>query len=208
MKAYMKSALAFVGADLRAIDVAARRLSGEVDDAEPAELRRLAEALLHHGTFEVRIAGTKLLRRLATPSRKRPGRLGPVDLPWLVALVRHAAAWALVDELAQHVLASIVAAHPDPAPVLRKWARDESLWVRRAALLSLEPELRRGRGDFALFEELAVPMLGEREFFIRKAIGWVLRSTSRTRPDLVRGFVRRHGGAMSGLTRREASKYL
>ena len=28
-------------------------------------------------------------------------------------------------------------------------------------------------------------MLEEREFFIRKAIGWVLRETSKRRPELV-----------------------
>lgn len=207
-KAYMKSSLVHLGAGLAAIDREARRLEGEVREAPVAELRALAEALGHHGVFDLRQVGAKLLRRLAAGSSRRPGRLGPADLPWLIALVRHLAAWAQVDEISQHVLGPIVAAHPEPAPILRRWAKDESFWVRRAALLSLEVELRGGAGDFALFEELAVPMLGEREFFIRKAIGWVLRSTSKKQPTLVRGFVARHGPAMSGLSRREATKYL
>jgi hypothetical protein len=44
--------------------------------------------------------------------------------------------------------------------------------------------------------------------FIRKAIGWVLRDTSRRRPELVRAYVARHGPQMSGLTRREATRLL
>jgi 3-methyladenine DNA glycosylase AlkD len=51
-------------------------------------------------------------------------------------------------------------------------------------------------------------MLPEKEFFIRKAIGWVLRETARRRPELVRRFIAAHGAEMSGLTRREASKYV
>jgi plasmid stability protein len=47
--------------------------------------------------------------------------------------------------------------------------------VRRTALLALLLPLRRGAGDFARYAEA---LLEEREFFIRKAIGWVLRETS------------------------------
>jgi len=51
-------------------------------------------------------------------------------------------------------------------------------------------------------------MLEEREFFIRKAIGWVLREVAKKRPALVKRFVRRYGSRMSGLTLREATKNL
>ena len=51
-------------------------------------------------------------------------------------------------------------------------------------------------------------MLDEKEFFIRKAIGWVLRDTSRRRPDMVREWAEPRVDAMSGVTRREAFKYL
>jgi 3-methyladenine DNA glycosylase AlkD len=51
-------------------------------------------------------------------------------------------------------------------------------------------------------------MLGEREFFIRKAIGWVLREVGKRRPDLVFEFLRQHRDAVSGLTLREGAKYL
>jgi 3-methyladenine DNA glycosylase AlkD len=51
-------------------------------------------------------------------------------------------------------------------------------------------------------------MLHEREFFIRKAIGWVLREVSKKRPSLVQEFLREHGERASGLTMREATKYL
>ena len=51
-------------------------------------------------------------------------------------------------------------------------------------------------------------MLDEREFFIRKAIGWVLREVSKTRPDLTYAFLRKHRDRVSRLSLLEGAKYL
>jgi 3-methyladenine DNA glycosylase AlkD len=51
-------------------------------------------------------------------------------------------------------------------------------------------------------------MLHEKEFFIRKAIGWVLREVGKKRPKPVYDFIRAHRDEMSGLTLREGAKYL
>ena len=91
---------------------------------------------------------------------------------------------------------------------MQRWAKNREMWLRRSALLALLTPLRRGEGDFALFGKLAVPMLGERDAFIRKAIGWVLREVGKKRPELTRGFLDAHGEAMSALTRREAGRLL
>jgi 3-methyladenine DNA glycosylase AlkD len=80
--------------------------------------------------------------------------------------------------------------------------------VRRTALLAQERELKKGRGDFELFARVAAPMLEEREFFIRKAIGWVLRETGKMRPQLAHRFLAKHLDRVSGLTLREGAKYL
>ena len=47
-------------------------------------------------------------------------------------------------------------------------------------------------------------MLEEKEFFIRKAIGWILREMSKKRPELVADWVIARKSRMSGLTLREA----
>jgi 3-methyladenine DNA glycosylase AlkD len=51
-------------------------------------------------------------------------------------------------------------------------------------------------------------MFGEREFFIRKAIGWILREVSKKRPELVFEFLHEHRERVSGLTLSEGAKYL
>ena len=99
----------------------------------------------------------------------------------------------------------------DPAitePILRRWSTDDDFWIRRASMLAQLPALRAGGGDFELFASVASSMIGEKEFFIRKAIGWVLRDVSKKRPGLAFDFLLDHIDQVSGLTLREGSKYL
>ena len=55
---------------------------------------------------------------------------------------------------------------------------------------------------------MPMAMLEEREFFIRKAIGWVLREAGKSDPRRVAAFVEPRIDRMSGVTIREAVKYL
>ena len=85
---------------------------------------------------------------------------------------------------------------------------DEDFWVRRSAMLALLIPLRQGEGDFDRFGRYADGMLDEKEFFIRKAIGWVLREVSKKRPNLVFDWIAPRTHRASGVTMREAVKYL
>ena len=92
--------------------------------------------------------------------------------------------------------------------MLDRWATDADFWIRRSALLALLGPLRRGEGDFDRFSRYADAMLDEKEFFIRKAIGWVLRETAKTRPELVFDWLLPRAKRASGVTVREAVKPL
>ncbi|MBI5609740.1 MAG: DNA alkylation repair protein [Deltaproteobacteria bacterium] len=202
-KAYLKSDLRFLGVavpDLREATLRHCQTAGKLD---ARQLREFAELCWQSDLHEARGAACVVLE-------KWPSRLGPDDLGWLEALLRRSFTWAYVDVLAVHTVGSIVARHPAAAKaVLARWAEDPDFWVRRTALLALLGETRHKKPfDTASFELWAVPLLGDREFFIRKAIGWVLRDVSKRDPAWVQGFLQRHRAAMAGLTLREASKYL
>ena len=198
-RAYMKSALRFHGVDAKTVRAACADFTRSHPALDHDGVVAAVDALYATDWFDLRSAGVGLLERTRE-------LLTPADAAWLIALVRQSACWAHVDWLATKI---VPCALPDkPGKLLRGWARDDDFWVRRTALLAQLDELRAGRGDFELFGALAVPMLADKEFFIRKAIGWVLRDTSKKRPALVADFVRAHGERMSGLTRREATRRL
>jgi 3-methyladenine DNA glycosylase AlkD len=80
------------------------------------------------------------------------------------------------------------------------------LWVRRVAMLH---QLGwREQTDPERLLRYALTLAPEKDFFIRKAIGWALRDHARTQPDAVRDFLASHADQLSGLTRREAGKHL
>jgi 3-methyladenine DNA glycosylase AlkD len=106
------------------------------------------------------------------------------------------------------VAGPLVVRFPGLGTTLDRWAEDADFWVRRAAMLALLLPLRRGEGDFERFSRHADRMLEEKEFFIRKAIGWVLRETAKKRPALVEAWLAPRTHRASGVTVREAVRYI
>ena len=200
-KAYLKSEWEFIGV---ATPVFRRLIKSELAATplrDRTALLATVSALWTDEVFELRAAAVELLDRHGS-------LLLPQDLALVERLVRESQTWALVDGLAAHVAGSLVERNPTLARTLDRWARDADFWVRRSAMLALLVPLRRGGGDFERFSRYADAMLDEREFFIRKAIGWVLRDTSKKRPAMIAEWLAPRMQRASGVTRREALKYL
>ncbi len=166
-----------------------------------AEVLAIATALWARPVFECRLAAALLLERADR-------LLDPADLALVENMLRSSGTWALVDGLAVKVAGGLVERYPELTATLDRWATDTDFWLRRSALLALLRPLRRGGGDFDRFARYADQMVTDREFFIRKAIGWVLRETAKTRPALVAAWLGPRVHRASGATVREAVKPL
>lgn len=199
-KAYLKSDLEFLGATLPQTERVVELFDAEHADPSREELLPLAEALWSKPIHERRAAAVALLER-------HPELIAPRDLKLVERLVRESRTWALVDPLAAHVLGEILLRYPRSAARLNRWSRDEDLWVRRASLLAWLMPLKAG-ASMDRFLRYADLMLDEREFFIRKAIGWVLREAGKTRPGDVVHWLETRTDRASGVTMREALKYV
>ena len=200
-RAYLKSEIDHYGTNVPTIRSIAAGVRKRHPDLDHGALVDLATALWEVPVHERRLAAAVLLSLHAD-------RLTAADLPYVERLLRESRTWALVDTLATSVVAPIADRHPEAAMTLERWAADDDFWIRRSALLAELPALRRGDGDFDRFARHAEMMLTEREFFIRKAIGWVLRDTARRRPELVFDWLLPRAAQASGLTVREAVKPL
>ena len=167
-----------------------------------AALRALVEALWQLPEREFRYTAVDLLA-------KQHLRLDASALPRLLQLVQRDAWWDTVDGLAGVVGDILLQAKADQADIQRladSWLTDPNLWVRRVAMLH---QLGwREQTDANRLFRYALALSAEKEFFIRKAIGWALRDHARTQPETVRAFLAQQGHRFSGLTVREAGKHL
>jgi 3-methyladenine DNA glycosylase AlkD len=199
-KRYLKSELGFLGNTVWQIRREVKSFAKDSPGRTRDELVALVQSLWAVPVFERRLAACVLLEA-------HPELVARRDLSLLLGLVRDSKTWALVDVLAEDVTGALLVRHPGAASSLDRWATDSDFWVRRAALLAQLEPLRQG-ASFARFASYAEAMLDEKEFFIRKAIGWVLRETGKKRPDEVFAWLVPRTGRVSGVTIREAVKYL
>lgn len=195
----MRSAMPFLGVRVPQVRRLVRTLVRDLGIRDPAVLATAARELWDDATHrEERYAAAALL---GLPPLE--GDLGLV--PFHEHVARTGAWWDHVDEAA-HRIADLHDAHPEEtATVVVRWSTDDrSLWVRRLAIISQLG--RKDRVDLDLLATVLEPNLADREFFIRKAVGWSLREAAKVHPDWVRAYAAGH--ELSPLSRREALKHL
>jgi 3-methyladenine DNA glycosylase AlkD len=198
---YLKSTRVHYGVTVSVIDRLTKTWLAGLGELDHDTLTRLVAAIWESDVHERRMAA-------ADVAVQRQGWMVPADITLVEHMLRTSGTWALVDELATHCAGPLLDRSPEADSVLDRWARDADFWIRRSALLAHLLALRQGEGDWDRFTRYADAMLEEKEFFIRKAIGWILRDTSRKRPDLVYAWILPRAHRASGVTVREAVKRL
>ena len=200
MQAYMKTDMPFYGVQKPFRVVILRQLVRDFPPADREEYEELVLGLwdLHHREEKYLALGV---------ARHFGEHVTPSSLPLYRRLIVEGAWWDFVDEVATKLIRRLIVEHPDQTwPMVDKWIDDEDMWLRRTAILcQIGARERTDTGRlFAFCERRAF----EREFFIRKAIGWALREQARTDPEAVAGFVVEHRDQLSGLSYREATKHI
>jgi len=126
------------------------------------------------------------------------------------ALVDHVARWITTDPwwdtcdpLARACAGQVVHRHPELRPTMDRWLAGDDVWFIRAALIHMGGWKRDIDRDwvFAACQARA----DHPDFFVRKAIGWILRDLAWVDPEAVAAFVA-SVPELSGLSKREALK--
>lgn len=131
----------------------------------------------------------------------------PAMLPLYRRLIIEGAWWDFVDEIAIRLVGPLVLNNRILLKVnLDQWIDDRNMWIRRSAIICQNKH--REQTDHRRLFAYCLSRADEKEFFIRKAIGWALREYAYAEPNRVRSFLKRHKSQLSGLTFREAAKHL
>ena len=195
-KAYQKSDAEHWGVALPGMDAAIREtISGLAQD----ETLKLCRLLWREPVWDLKIvAGRILARKSVEPDAKVwrfvTERLADLD------------GWAVADNLAS-VGSRCLVADPGRLDAVEKWTESPRLWTKRAALVFTLPWAKEKRDPERMLG-WAARLAEDRQWFIQKAIGWWLRELSKRDPKRVRRFLTEHGAKLTGVAKREATKYL
>ncbi len=198
MAAYMKHRFAFLGVTAPVRERLTRRVFAALPAPAAADVVATAEACWQLPEREYQYVGAGLLHR-------HERLLPPSALGALEGLITAKSWWDTVDDLAAHPVGAIVRRHPDRRAVMDQWLADDDIWLDRSAII--HQILAKEATDEAWLFTACASRAEDREFFIRKAIGWALRSYAHRGPAeaaAVRAFLAAHDDRLSGLTKREA----
>jgi len=199
MVAYMKDNFDFLGLTSPERKALQKPLLAVSKHCEIDEILDVADLCWEEDAREFQYVASDLLRA-------RAKLLRPHDLDRLHHFVTTKSWWDTVDALAAHPTGTLISRFPALGEEMDIWIDDPNIWVARTAILH---QLRyKTDVDEARLFAYALKRAADTEFFIRKALGWALRSYARVAPDQVRTFVDLHEGILSGLTKREARKHL
>lgn len=127
------------------------------------------------------------------------------DLALFEFMVTRKSWWDTVDFIATKLIGEYFRLYPEGKNRwVEKSVASNNSWLQRSALLF---QLKyKHNTDTGLLAATIFPLLGTKEFFIDKAIGWILREYSRTNPEWVLKFVSDY--ELSTLSQREALRLM
>jgi 3-methyladenine DNA glycosylase AlkD len=193
MRAYMRDQFPFLGITRKQRDELDRLVLPELKRPTEDELRELARACWKKPEREYQYFAQKILR-------KHVKALTHLDL--LEELITEKSWWDTVDELAQNVVGPMVLHDPKLVRSMDAWSKSDNLWLARTAIL--HQNKYKDRTDEKRLFQYCRARSHEKDFFVRKAIGWALRNYAATNPDAVAKFVRDNDERLSVLSKKEA----
>lgn len=204
MQAYMKSAMPYLGVTAVPLRRACKELFATHSVTAPKKWSEDVLCLWDHASYRE--------ERYAAIALSGDKRALEWHIPEQLELYEHmivtGAWWDFVDEIAIHrVGAILLRRHPkELKKAMRMWSKSTDMWLRRASIIcqvSFKKET-----DLKLLYECIERSMDSKEFFLRKAIGWALRSYAWVDPEEVKRYVRVNDKLLSGLSKREALKNL
>jgi 3-methyladenine DNA glycosylase AlkD len=162
------------------------------------ELEKIVETLWQKEQREYQLFGQELVFKYAKHFEKK-------DFVLFEFMITRKSWWDTVDFIATKLLGHYFKMYPEQRePLVDKWLKSGNIWLQRSAALfqlKYQDDL-----DTNLLSATIHSLLGSKEFFVNKAIGWILREYSKTNPAWVAGFVQ--NTALAPLSKREALKLM
>lgn len=194
MSKYMKNKFAFYGVKKSTSDNFIKPLVKDLKSYNTKDLYKLVDELWEEEEREMQYVALEVLQRILM---KRD-----IDIDFIERLIITKSWWDTVDMLSN--LTGAYFKKNLEMDRLNRWVESDNLWLNRSALLF---QLKyKDSTKQEIIEDFIERLKGNKEFFIQKAIGWILRENSKRNPHWVKKVVDEQ--ELTGLAKREALRLL
>lgn len=118
-------------------------------------------------------------------------------------LTKYVNSWAKCDEFCTHSIGTLVERYPEYVNDLKRWAKSDNRWMRRASAVTLVMPARRGLFLNDVFA-IADILLLDKDDLVRKGYGWMLKEASRLHQQEVYDYVVKYKTVMPRVALRYA----
>ena len=127
------------------------------------------------------------------------------DIELFEFMILHKSWWDTIDFISPRFIGEYFKRFPDQRnPIVAKWLASKNIWLHRSSILF---QLKYKKDPDTVFLSYIINSLhGSKEFFINKAIGWILRDYSRVNPNWTIAFCEKT--TLSNLSRKEALRLI
>ena len=198
MRAYMKNQFDYLGLPSPLRRELTKEFYKEYGYPEPEQMEEIVEACWQMQYREFKYFAMELMVKM----RKKAGHDA---IHQYERLITDQSWWDTIDLIAPSLVGYHFQQYPEERiDYIDKWIATENIWLQRSCILF---QLKyKSETDLRLLRSIILKLKDSKEFFVRKAIGWILREYSKTDPGFVVRFVQSH--ELSGLSHREALKWL
>jgi 3-methyladenine DNA glycosylase AlkD len=197
MKAYMKNQFEFSGIQTPERRKICKEHAKQYVLDNPEEVKEIVKGLWAQPEREFQYCAMEILL-----CNKKLWHADFVDL--IEYLVVTKSWWDTVDFLAADCAGTYFKLFPAHlSSITATWNHSNNMWLQRSSLL-FQKNYKKDT-DTKLLKEYILQLAPSKEFFIQKAIGWILREYAKTNPQWVQAFTNEN--TLAPLSKREALKH-
>jgi len=197
MRAYMKNIDAFYGISSPDRKQLCNNILAQFPKTILSDWQIIVKDLMKKGKREAMYAAIDIAQKA-----HKHWDLKAIDT--LLELALHHSWWDTIDAIAP-LIGIYFEKYPDKRnSLIEKWMHSGNFWLQRLCLLF--QKRYKSNTDKELLFSLCLRLAKEKEFFIRKGMGWALREYSYVNPKDVKQFVL--SSPLSPLTKKEALKVI
>lgn len=111
---------------------------------------------------------------------------------WIESYINN---WAKCDGFCNHTVGDFLEKYPKYIKELKRWAKSNNRWVKRAAAVSLIVPAKRGKYLDDVFD-ISDLLLRDSDDMVQKGYGWLLKEASRQHQKEVFGYVTKNKNVM------------